>query len=236
MTKAAIKRILAATVGTLLLRLTLGVESAQAFGLTYDFTVNIDSTFCADGNPAQLSQPCRTYIDAGTTYQGQFSYDDATLTGKDFEDLTPGSGNLAAYDPQLALKVTQGSLELLFDFLGRTYTEQDDFDYQDSRFVLSYPRIRFSNGTLLGLDFLVPPAKSGIGFRISRFQAEPSLVRDDFFVYVMGGDGSIDTSGVRVGSVTYTATAAVPEPSGIAGVLVAGGFIGLRLWKRHSHR
>lgn len=67
---------------------------------------------------------------SGQKFKGFFSYNDSLVTGKGSEEIGVKEG-----------------LSVNFNFLGRTYTEADDFNSS------LYPRVLFENGMLVGLDF-----------------------------------------------------------------------------------
>jgi hypothetical protein len=114
-------------------------QPAEAFTVTYDFTVTVTSG---------------DYIGS---YQGQFSYDDANLTGNGEESVN----------------ATQDNLSILFTFLGNTYTESDDLDFPE------FPQIYFQDGNLLGLNFIVLPPKATPGFYL--FGTEFLVGNTDYF-------------------------------------------------------
>ncbi|MGA7932936.1 MAG: PEP-CTERM sorting domain-containing protein [Kovacikia sp.] len=181
--------------------LTGNAESAQAFNITYDFTVNITSG---------------TY--SGNSYKGTFSYDNSSLTGTGLESVSP----------------TQGNLGIRFNFLHTSYTQQQDRDA-----TLDFPRVYFQNGTLLGLSYLVVPPTANPGFFFVP-ENVPNLVAGFYL-------GNTDAyNGTLAGSVTYnlqlspgpspgpgpctsSSCPPVPEPSEIAGSLLAIGLLGLGL-------
>jgi hypothetical protein len=175
----------------------LANKPVQAFSVTYNFTVQITST-------AYESQGLMN----GATEYGSLTYDNANLTGI-------GSEYVSA---------TPGSLTLEFNFLSKLYTEQDDLNYGSDVYFYNYPVAFFSNGRLLGLDFLVVPSQAQasqdeLGFRI---------FRELFYV------GATDNfnSGTLAGTVTYGNSAAVPEPSEIGGTILAFSCLGLWFLRR----
>jgi len=202
MTKIALKPLFATIVGAAALSSTLTAEPAQAFSMTYDFTVNITAG---------------TY--SGKSYAGSFKYDNANLTGSGLEFVSPTVGNLG----------------IQFSFLNKSYTQLQDRDAS-----LDFPRAYFQDGTLLGLSFLVVPPTSSPGFFIVPKNV-PNLAAG-FYV------GNTDAyNGTLVGSVSYkprsgsgscsgSSCQPVPEPSEIAGTVVAIGLLGLglKLRKRYT--
>lgn len=154
-------------------------------------------------NPAQaatvtynLAGTIGTGLLKGETFSGTFSYDDSPLTGSSFKTL----------------EVSQLSLS----FLRSTFTAADDDSYPDG------PKVEFSDGNFLGLNFTV-----------SSFTPEFSLIpafgtTEATFSYIgTDDDGS--------GRVQYTLSATVPEPSTVLGLIALGigGFLVSR--KREYH-
>ena len=173
------------------------IKPAQAFSVTYNFTVQITSA-------AYESQG----LINGATEYGSLTYDNANLTGIGNEYVS----------------AAPGSLTLEFNFLSKLYTEQNDLNYGSDVYLYPYPVAFFSNGTLQGLDFLTVPSQSlssqdELGFRI---------FRDLFYV------GATDNfnSGTLAGTVTYTNSAAVPEPSKVGGTIVALSALGFGIMKK----
>jgi hypothetical protein len=229
--------LLASTAGVVA---TLGISALQpALGatVTYDFSVNI---------PAGNSY-------AGT-HNGSFSYDDST-------SLVPCKGTQSVNGQPVQVDTVCAvpeinSLAVQFNFLGNTYTEQQDFDYtpNGSKFPsLYFPTVGTIGSApdfLGGLSFLVVPPTSPVGFFI---------VGSDFFVGNID-DGDPYDSGTQVGSVLYALrpitppdpepepppdtgggdegdddgeAVAVPEPSEIAGSAIAVGMLGAAwYWRR----
>ena len=200
MTKATLHTLLASAVGAAALSLAVGAEPAQAFRVTYDFSLSIPTG------------------DYAGTHRGSFSYDDTNLVGKGREIVNPTNDNLT----------------VLFNFLGRIYTERDDADFFNTS--NQFPKVAFQDGRLLGLSFLVLPPTADPGFL---FVSEGSTVpgqpdpQPGFYI------GSTPfTFGTRVAEVNYTLvsenSAAVPEPSEIAGSLLALGLLGIGLKRRQK--
>lgn len=92
---------------------------AHAATITYDFTVNV--------NQGAL---------AGKTFNGTFSYDDATLKGTGVEELGVAEG-----------------LTVCMNYLGRNYSETDDTSYP------AFPKLVFEDGKIKQLDFWIQPNK-----------------------------------------------------------------------------
>ena len=189
-------------------------QPVQAFNISYDFTVQIDSD-------AYETQGLRK----GATEQGSFTYDAAGL--KPY--FVDGNAGASATRNEFA-SPSQGNLTLTFNFLNHLYTEKDDLNYGSRVYVPDNPAALFSDGQLAGLDFLVVPSqlhppKSAIGFRI---------YKNAF--YFGTTDNSAEGSGVPVGTVKYAfpappppgaGVAAVPEPSEVGGAIVAFSVLGV---------
>jgi hypothetical protein len=151
-------------------------------------------------------------LSQGTVEQGSLTYDDAVLTGVGDEYVSPLNGKLA----------------LKFSFLNSNYTEKNDLNYGNQTFVTDYPAFLFTNRKLVGLDFFVVPSK----FQPPQNELSFRIFNDAFFV---GGTDNFN-SGDKVGTVTYSdqailpeplppsaggGVAAVPEPSEVGGAIVA---------------
>ncbi|XHX77213.1 MAG: hypothetical protein RBJ76_22655 [Stenomitos frigidus ULC029] len=122
------------------------IKPAQAFSVTYNFTVQMTSA-------AYESQGLMN----GATAYGSLTYDNASLTGSSSEHVS----------------TSQGNLTLEFNFLNKLHTEQNDLNYGSQVYFYDYPIAFFADGTLLGLDFLTVPAllqpsQDDLGFRIFR--------------------------------------------------------------------
>jgi hypothetical protein len=130
-----------------------------------------------------------------STYEGSFNYDDSTLTGMGVE----------------AVGVTEG-LSILFEFLGETYTETDEFSFPN------FPIAVFNNGSLVGLNYLVADFDNSVdNFSIfSIFGDNPTLLNTgNKFSYQVNSFDSFE------GNVTYSLdspSTAVPESDGVLGV------------------
>ncbi|MBW4695215.1 MAG: hypothetical protein KME27_25990 [Lyngbya sp. HA4199-MV5] len=193
-------------------------KPADAFSVTYNFTVQVTSD-------AYESQG----LLSGTTQEGSFTYNS--------DGLTPYKGDDLVETKDEYVSPSKGNLTLTFNFLNNRYLEKDDLNYGSEFYVPDYPAALFTDGKLLGLDYLVVPSQfqppqSALGFRI---------YKDAF--YVGSIDSSSNGSGLLVGTVAYinTATlpappppsngvAAVPEPSEIGGAIVAISVLGF--WMR----
>ncbi len=162
-----------------------------------------------------ISIPTGNY--AGT-HRGSFSYDDTGLTGKGREIVNPSNNGLT----------------VLFNFLGRIYTERNDSDFFNTQ--NQFPKVAFQDGRLLGLSFLVIPPTANPGFMFisegSRVPGQP----DPKAGFYIGSTPS--TYGTWFANANYTLvsenSAAVPEPSEIAGSLLALGLLGVGLKLRRK--
>ncbi|MBR8836128.1 MAG: PEP-CTERM sorting domain-containing protein [Stigonema ocellatum SAG 48.90 = DSM 106950] len=134
-------------------------------------------------------------------YHGSFSYDDSTLRREGSEKVG----------------ISQG-LSILFNYLGTTYTENNDTGSQ-----VGFPIVSFDNGKLLGLNYLVHNQ-----FYIADHLGSPYTGGSKFYQYPNSSDDG--QSGTQVGTVMYSGSTSVPEPSTIVGAVAAAG-IGL-LMKR----
>jgi len=204
------KPLCAAIVSLVTLSVITAAKPAHAFGVTYNFTVQITS----DAYEAQG-------LLNGMTEQGSLTYDDANLTGIGSEYVSGAQGNLI----------------LQFNFLNKVYTERNDLNYGNNSYLYDYPAAFFTNGTLLGLDFLVVPS-----------QLQPPQDAPGFRIFNNGFyAGATDNfnSGTLVGMVAYgipaigseptdpdDRTAAVPEPSEVGGAIVALSVWGV--WARRK--
>lgn len=187
---------------------TIGVltsEPALGATVTYDFVVDV-----YEG----------AYIGK---YNGSFSYDGSTA-------LIPclSGGVLAS-----CATTTDNNLTVQFNFLGNTYTEKQEYD-------IGYPRVFFPlSATSGGLSFLVVSPSAPVGF---------FFVGNTFQIGNTEGDNPYD--GVEVGKVNYTlrppdpqpeppppddgGAVAVPEPSEVAGSVLALGLLGIGWYWRRS--
>lgn len=153
-------------------------------------------------------------------YNGNFSFDDSVLTRSGDEIITQANGNLS----------------LLFTFLNKTYTIQDELEFP------AFPGVYFQDGQLYGLSFLVVPPTSDPGFFV---------LGSEFTVGNRGPASEAYFNGDLVGLVTYwlkppdpppgpkpcqddASCAAVPEPSDLAGGLVSLSLVGLGLRMRRK--
>jgi hypothetical protein len=106
-------KVAAATASVVMSVAVLDAKPAQAALLTYDFTVNLDR--------GPLS---------GQSFWGEFSYDDADITGVGLETVSQPS--------------------ISFEFLGETFDET-----RDANFESGFPIVFVEDGILLGLDYNV---------------------------------------------------------------------------------
>lgn len=197
MAQTLFKPLWATIAGLVTLSSVTVLKPAQAFSITYNFTVQITSA-------AYESHGLMN----GATEYGSLTYDDANLTGI-------GSEYVSA---------APGSLTLEFNFLSKLHTQKNDLNYGSDVYLYNYPVAFFSNGRLLGIDFLVVPLPSQplqdeLGFRI---------FRELFYI------GATDNfnSGTLAGAVTYHNSAAVPEPSEVGGTIVALSALGFGIIKK----
>jgi len=183
---------------TTLAWLSLGIMSppAQANLVRYEFTVEI------------LPDPTLNKPLLGSRGNGFFIFDDS---------LTP----YVAYDGVSHYSVS----EVRFDFLGRTYTENDDVGFNLCP-EISCPSVEFENNVFLGLNYFVDspsPTEAGFFFH----GVEQPVIRDNFTAGRGAktersstnptSGGSIGTGfggdrGLSSGRVTYTLVSNNPEP------------------------
>lgn len=71
-------------------------------------------------------------------YRGYFRYDDSTLIGSGFESVGANQG-----------------LKLNLEFLGKRYSDLDQFQDKNIPLTLNLPRLDFFDGSLLGLIYFV---------------------------------------------------------------------------------
>jgi hypothetical protein len=143
-------------------------------------------------NPAQAAIVNYNFtVNANSSqYFGSFKYDDSFLTGLGSEILGVENG-----------------LKVAFNYLGTTYTEADDIDFD------SFPIVTFNDGNLQGLSYFV---------------ADQFIIGSDVNTPEIGGNifytisGSVNTT--QVGTVSY---AKVPEPFAVGGTAIAAT---LGLW------
>ncbi len=219
MIKSVLTKTLATVAGTTALSFIVATNPAQAARITYNFTIDV-STGQYTG-----------------TYQGRFSYDDAVLTGKNPNSGTPEE-ELESVSPSF------GELEVSFNFLGVQYTEEDDAAFS------SFPKVYFDNGQFVGLSFLVTASGSNPGFFIV-----PKQVKEFGKEVEEKGGFLVGTTNFSFGELVSTLityqrvlggagdpedpedpTAAVPEPSEIAGSIFALGLLGLGLKLRKRNK
>jgi hypothetical protein len=185
-------------------------NSADAATLTYDMTVDV------------------TQGQYQGTYQGSFSYD-AINPLQPCQDGTSGT----------CATVQQNKLSVLFNFLGKIYSEKQDIDYDSG-----FPAVYFQNNTLTGLSFVVVPPTSNISF---------SILGRSFYMGFETYPDPLTKQGL-VGTVSYKLKQfppapapapapippcsgnceSIPEPSEIAGSALAIALIGLGLKLRRK--
>ncbi|EKQ70606.1 hypothetical protein OsccyDRAFT_0905 [Leptolyngbyaceae cyanobacterium JSC-12] len=219
MARPALKSLFAAVAGTTALTMAVEASPAKAAILNYAFEVTVTRG---------------SY--AGNVYKGSFKFDDAAL--------------VPCPQPSVLLCATpaQSALTLSFSFLNQTYNEQSDVDYFSSNqsfpAVYYFPNLANTSVEPYALSFVVFPPTSPVSF---------SVFGDLFFVELSDFDDLRDP-GKAVGTVRYTRLLdsspprlpsdptpcqvdpdscngqAVPEPSEIAGSVVALGLMGL-VWR-----
>jgi hypothetical protein len=197
MAQTLLKTLWTTIAGIVTLGSVVAIKPAQAFSVTYNFTVQITSAAYE-----------RQGLMNGATEYGSLTYDNANLTGIGNEYVSAAAG----------------SLTLEFNFLNKLYTEQDDLNYGSDAYFYQYPVAFFSNGTLLGLDFLTVPSQA----QLSQNELGFRIFRDLFYV------GATDNfnSGTLAGIVTYSNSAAVPEPSEVGGTIVALSALGFGIMRK----
>lgn len=152
-------------------------------------------------NAATLTYNFNVDITTGSlsnnTYEGSFSYDDSNLTGIGLESVG-----------------VDDELSVVFNFLGRTYTEADD-----NAASFNFPIAEFRDGNLVGLQYLVNDTLNNFIFSV--FGDEPEgLGGGDKFQYL-----DVNSLEVSEGSVTYSLDSSptpIPEPSTALGVTLLG--------------
>jgi hypothetical protein len=191
----------------------LNSKAAMGATVTYDFTVDVYTG---------------AYIGK---YNGSFSYAGSTT-------LVPcKSGGVQT----VCANRIENNLTVQFDFLGNTYTENQERDLS-----ADYPRVFFPlSETSGGLSFLVVSPRAPVGFFI---------LGHTFRVGNTEGDDPYGSEEDNVGNVVYklrlpnpdtqpgpppdpapdNGAAAVPEPSEIAGSTLALGLLGLGWYRRRS--
>lgn len=186
-------------------------NSAEAATLTYEMIVDV------------------TQGDYQGTYQGNFSYDASN-------PLQPCQDNSSF----TCATVKQNKLSVLFNFLGKIYSEKQDVDYE-----LGFPAVYFNDNALTGLSFVVTPPTSDISF---------SILGKSFYMGFAVYPDPLTKQGL-VGSVSYKLKpqlpqfpqfppappppcsencVGIPEPSEIAGSAFAIALLGLGLKLRRN--
>ena len=159
--------------------LTLGAITAQliVIDISQVKAANITYDMTVENLSGSLS---------GDTFTGNFSFNDDNLTGS-------GSEFLRVFD-------------LSFEFLGTTYTEDDDNSFLG-------PEVEFLDGNFLGLSY---STDADFTFVPGFFDLSESFFAYDFG---LGNNGT--------GDVAYAIrTTAIPEPTTILGTLI-GAVLGL---------
>jgi hypothetical protein len=206
MTKATLKPLLAAAVGATALYLTANAEPAQAFNITYSFTVNITSG---------------TYT--GNSYTGAFSYDNANLTNSGLEFVSPTAGNLGIQFNFLNKSFTQNQdRDASFDF-PRVYFRNGN--------LLGLSFLVVPPTASPGFSFIAAETPNlQPGFYLGNTDAYNGTLVGSV-LYNRQSD-----PGPGSGPCTGNSCPAVPEPPGIAGSVLAIGLFSLGLKLRKKHR
>ncbi|MEX0270050.1 hypothetical protein AB3R30_12970 [Leptolyngbyaceae cyanobacterium UHCC 1019] len=182
-------------------------DSANAATLTYEMTVDV---------------PQGNYQG---TYQGDFSYGASN-------PLQPCQDSPTF----TCATVKQNKLSVLFNFLGKIYSEKQDVDYE-----FGFPAVYFDDNALAGLSFIVTPPTLDISF---------SILGESFYMGFGVYPDPLTQQGL-VGSVSYKLKlqfpqspptpppcsencVSIPEPSEIAGSALAISFLGLGLKLRQN--
>jgi len=226
MARSALKPLLGAIVGATALTFVSPAD-AEAAVLRYGFDVTINQGTNAD-----------------STYQGTFEFDDSKLV-----PCVTSPNDLCATPGDNALKV-------VFDFMGKRYTEKSDVDY-NGRPELRIPPLKFAS-----LYFIPTLKDQGLEPYVLSLLVMAPETQTNFAilgqVFSFGFPKYSDPNQVStaedpnfwVGSVKYTRVpelppeypspcqtdpdscnpAAVPEPSEIAGSVVAVGLLGI-FWR-----
>lgn len=114
-------------------------SQAHASTITYDFTVNVTQGSLA-----------------GNTFNGRFSYDDATLKGTGTEELGVAEG-----------------LTVCMNYFGRNYSETDDTSYP------AFPKLVFEDGKIKQLDFWIQPNKRVNWWDLAGWEVKLSMRKAD---------------------------------------------------------
>lgn len=226
MARFALKPLLGAIAGATALS-CLSPAVAEAAVLRYGFDVTINRG-----------------TNAGSNFRGTFEFDDSKLV-----PCVTAPGNLCATPGDSALRV-------VFDFMGQRYTEKSDVDY-NGRPEFRIPPLKFASlyfiptlreqglePYVLSLLVMAPETQTNFAVLGQVFSFGFPKYSDPMQV------GTAEDPTFQVGSVRYTRLpdtrptdpspcktdpdscnpAAVPEPSEIAGSVVAVGLLGL-FWR-----
>ncbi|MBD2206739.1 PEP-CTERM sorting domain-containing protein [Calothrix sp. FACHB-1219] len=117
-------------------------------------------------------------------YFGSFRYDDSSLTKAGLETIGVENG-----------------LALNFNYLGKNYTQKDDFDFD------AFPILTFNNGTLQGLSYFVADKFAIASENINN----PDVGGNRFYSL------NQSVNATEVGTVSYH----VPEPLTVGGTAIA---------------
>lgn len=130
-------------------------------------------------------------------YEGFLSYDDSTLTGIGQEKIGVAE-----------------ELSIVFEFLGKTYTEADD-----NNFSFNFPFVEFKEDSLVGLQYIVNDTPNNSIFAMFSNDSD-GLEGGNRFQYI-----DVNSFEVNEGSVTSylrPASTPIPESSSVAGLMVLG--------------
>ncbi|MDJ0518088.1 MAG: PEP-CTERM sorting domain-containing protein [Trichodesmium sp. MO_231.B1] len=169
------------------------VNPATAATVKYNFTLNLDSGFFLTGSPELDIAPNPDY------YNGQFSFDDSSLTKVGFESL--------GVDDGLSIAL----------FSDSRINAEDDERYP------AFPTVNFFDGELLGLDYHViyHPFTAVGDYSGDFFHFSNGDFTDGFDPTFYTPEDEPRNPILGSGTVTYEA---VPEPTTLIGLLGLGGW------------
>ncbi|WP_088893257.1 PTPA-CTERM sorting domain-containing protein [Leptolyngbya ohadii] len=157
-------------------------------------------------------------------FLGSFTYDDAALTDPS-RQLTdeidigfPTKTRVPYVNP------FNGSLQVVFNFLGTTYTQFSDGAYDVS--PVGFPRLYFKDGVLLGLDFVVAesPISPDIvipGSISGFFTGYNPMLRIPIFEAVVNPSAPFNPETDSRGIITY-GVQPIPTPTLLPGLVGMG--------------
>ena len=164
-------------------------SSAQASTITNNLRVDITSGALAN-----------------QSFFGSFTYNDAALTDPSIQITNPDGNQI--------INPTNGLLNLSFNFLGTTYSQNSDSGFPD------YPQLNFQAGLFKGLDYLVESVANPA--TIAAFGT--GYIQSSGLTFFQTFDGSPFNSATNVldeGTVTY-GVQAVPAPALLPGLIGLG--------------